>query len=288
MKMKKKMKKRLRYCSDLHFEMQQNRVIPKFLQGVENESLICAGDTIAVKALRKNANDATSRSLKNLFKAFLEQVKDFDRVYFIMGNHEHYGGHYQSSAKIMRDFIADNGFSADKYVVLDNDVVPLDDKTLLIGSTLWTNMRNDHPDAHYFVGRGMNDFRLITYGDDPFQVFTTYHALDEHKKAMAFITDVVESNPDKRIIMATHHTPSYRSNGRMYNDSTIIDGYCSNLEAFIEGHPNITDWIHGHTHVNVEYTIGQCRITSNMRGYVGYDYTTTFDSKQFLEKFIEV
>ena len=216
---------------------------------------------------------------------FLNQVSGFDRVYFLMGNHEHYRGHYQSSPGILRQFIVDNGFDPSKYVVLDNDSVALDDKTILVGSTLWTDM-------NWNVGRGMNDFRLIEYGplDDVgmARTFTTEDAMAEHKKALAFITEVVEANPDKRIVVATHHTPSYQSNGRAYNDSTIIDGYCSNLEDFILDHPNITDWIHGHTHVNVEYMIGQCRITSNMRGYVAYDFSTNFTKDKFLEKCIEI
>lgn len=222
---------------------------------------------------------------------FLDQVSDFDQVFFIMGNHEHYHGHLQSSAMILREFIKSHGFDSDKYVVLDNDVVRLRDDTLLVGATLWTDMRRDNPQSHLYVGRGMNDFRLIQYGDRDevgmAPIFTTYHALEEHRKSLTFIESVVGSNLDKRIIMATHHAPSYQSNGRAYNGSEIVDGYCSDLEQFIIDHPNITDWVHGHTHVNVEYEIGQCRITSNMRGYVAYDFGTNFTGEQFDNKFIE-
>jgi hypothetical protein len=272
--------------------MPQNRKIPEFLQGVEDESLICAGDTIVTAYLKRKRNDAGARSLKKLFVSFLEQVSGFDKVYFIMGNHEHYRGHLQSSPVILREFFDYYGFDPKKFIVLDNDVVSLNDKTLMVGATLWTDMRRDNPQSHWFVGRGMNDFRLIEYGpqDDVgmASIFRTEDAVTEHKKSLAFITKTVEDNKDKRIIVVTHHAPSYQSNGRAYNGSEIIDGYCSDLEQFIIDHPNITDWVHGHTHVNVEYEIGQCRITSNMRGYVGYDFGTNFTSDQFLDKFIEV
>lgn len=282
--------KRLRYASDVHLEINAAHAVPHFIQGVEDEMMVFAGDTTVTTALRKRANDAGSRKHKGKFKALLEQITGFDKVFFLMGNHEHYRGHFQDSAAIMREFIyEDAGMPEDKFFVLDNDAHDLNESTILVGATLWTDMRRDNPDAHWLVGRGMNDFRLITYGDFMDQsTFTTYHAVEEHRMALAFIKKVAVENRDKRIIVATHHAPSYQSNGRAYNDSMIIDGYCSDLEDFILDHPNISDWIHGHTHVNVEYKIGQCRITSNMRGYVGYDHNTNFTADQFLEKFIEV
>jgi hypothetical protein len=48
-------------------------------------------------------------------------------------------------------------------------------------------------------------------------------------------------------------------------------GYSSNLEEFIAEHPNIRVWTHGHTHDDFDYTVAQCRIICNPRGYAGYE-----------------
>ena len=41
-------------------------------------------------------------------------------------------------------------------------------------------------------------------------------------------------------------------------------------------------WIHGHTHFNVDYKIGQTRVITNQRGYVD-SLSANFDPKLVLE-----
>ena len=41
-------------------------------------------------------------------------------------------------------------------------------------------------------------------------------------------------------------------------------------------------WIHGHTHFNVDYKIGQTRVVTNQRGYVDTP-NETFDPSLVLE-----
>lgn len=298
----------LKYVSDLHLEINRNATaliegehvnvaVPPFLKGKKNEALVIDGDTIPTIFLQKKRTDKQSRQMQELFGLLCEQISGFGLIFFIMGNHESYHGYHTLSATFMRKYMYDVlGLDPKQFIVLDNDVYPLSEHTLLVGSTLWTDMRRDHPDAHQLVGRGMNDFRLIRnemlpgWDDDkPSNIFSTYRAAEEHRKSREFIQRVANENSDKRIIVATHHAPSYQSNGRAYQNSLIIDGYCSDMEDFILMHQNISDWIHGHTHVNVEYKIGYTRVTSNMRGYCAHDESAErFTEKQFKEKYIEV
>jgi hypothetical protein len=296
------------YMSDLHFEINRNAAItvaqerinvtvPPFIVGTPGDALIVDGDTIPAIFLQARRTDKQSLQMQGYFAKFVDQVKDFDFVIFTMGNHEAYHGYVNLSATFFRTYMYDVlKLDPKKYIVLDNDVYQVNDKTLIVGSTLWTDMRRDNPEAHNIVGGGMNDFRLCKLDmlegwDDEKQenYFTTRHAYAKHHTAKDFIAKVCEDNLDKRIIVVTHHAPSYQSNGREHRGSNIIDGYCSDMEDFILAHPNITDWVHGHTHVNVEYKIGETRVTSNMRGYVDIDLSAAlFNEKQFMEKFIEV
>jgi hypothetical protein len=58
----------------------------------------------------------------------------------------------------------------------------------------------------------------------------------------------------------------------MYTDATVMNGgYSSDLDEFIENHPEIKLWTHGHTHHPFDYVIGETRIVCNPRGYINHE-----------------
>jgi hypothetical protein len=280
--------RKLKHISDIHLEINAAYDVPAFIVGTDDEDLMINGDTTVTYVLDMKRTDGGSRKLQKSLKKLVLQVKGFRRVFFVLGNHEHYNGNFQQSKKLLEDFLyIECGLSPDQFIVLDNTAYELDAHTILLGATLWTDMGGNNDSSHYFVGRGMNDFRLISFGDDPKKRFSTYDAYNEHQKTLAWMTEQLEKYKDKRVIVATHHAPSFQSEGRYHGNSMITDGYCSNLTNFILEHPNITNWIHGHTHVNVDYKIGECHVTSNMRGYVDVDWYCKFDEQTFKDRFVE-
>ena len=65
----------------------------------------------------------------------------------------------------------------------------------------------------------------------------------------------------------THHAPSVEgtpSRVRHIGDA-LSASYYSDLDRFIEMHPNIRYWVFGHTHVRRVFDISQCRVMSNAR-----------------------
>ena len=77
------------------------------------------------------------------------------------------------------------------------------------------------------------------------------------------------------MVVATHHAPSIQGidKERHVRSASIWPGYFTPLEAFIEAHPRIKVWVHGHTHLQKAYTIGQCQVLSNARGYIGHEHS---------------
>ena len=68
------------------------------------------------------------------------------------------------------------------------------------------------------------------------------------------------------------HSPRKLSTHPRYADEIIMNGaYSSDLSEFILDHPEIRLWTHGHTHHTFDYTIGECRVVCNPRGYKGYE-----------------
>ena len=73
-------------------------------------------------------------------------------------------------------------------------------------------------------------------------------------------------------VVVGHHAPSRLSTHPRYSRELIMNGgYSSELDDFIQDHPQIKLWTHGHTHEDFDYMIAGCRILCNPRGYINYE-----------------
>ena len=91
-------------------------------------------------------------------------------------------------------------------------------------------------------------------------------------------------NLDQRpIVVVGHHTPSYQSIMGRYVGDKLNGAYASDLTDFIETHPQIKLWTHGHIHNSADYMIGSTRILCNPRGYYGYEENENFKPEMVVE-----
>jgi predicted phosphodiesterase len=98
--------------------------------------------------------------------------------------------------------------------------------------------------------------------------FLPEHTVDIHERNMKDMTD--NWNFDKKHLVVSHHLPSYQSVTPGFRDHLLNPAYASDLDNWIIQHkPDV--WIHGHSHIPVDYMIEGTRIISNPRGYVGYE-----------------
>ena len=269
---------KIKFISDLHLEFSSFPVGEDFAKEVnpDNEDLseqilLVAGDT-TLSVLFKKKNDADEISYKRTekegkvarwrFSRFLHAVSGFKAVYLVAGNHEAYsGGDVLSNKALIQEFIDDNNFTNVKF--LERERVPLTDKVDLLATTLWTDMNKDSPGDHLIVGSCMNDFRFCNYGGNK---FTTRDALREFRLSKLWLTEQL-ADTSKSYVVMTHHLPSFRGIDPQYKGDPMNFGYASELDDFILQNQHITHWVHGHTHYNVDYKIGETRILGHMRGY---------------------
>lgn len=274
------------FVSDLHMEINGNH----YIKGPESSGdvMILAGDTLTYRHMGTNKNDPESRSLKKRFEHFIKNVlRDYEHIIFIPGNHEYYGFYFKG---------ADEWF-AQQMKELDSRIIVLDgiqsawfhndiDKYTIIGGTLWTSMNNGNPLSEMAVEEGMNDYHVINYEDARKPSYVSLkqpggernilrgrHTKEVFDKTVKNIKTAYElfNTEHNRIIVATHHAPSYQSHSfQRFGHSDLMHGYCSNLDDFIVD-SNIKYWIHGHTHHNVDYMIGETRVISAMYGYNGHE-----------------
>ena len=229
--------------SDLHLEGQ----VLSELTG--SDVLLLAGDTAEVRNLPR-------------YPSFFEEISEkFRDIFIIAGNHEFYGGSWETTIKTMQDV-----FAPWKNIrVLENEATEIAPDLVLFGATMWTDFNKENYGSMQECKHAMNDYALIREGAGFLQ---PNDVLNRYYESLHSIKFCVESYPTKKFIVMTHHAPSQKSIHPRFTDyGPLNGGFCNDLDQFIWDHPNIKFWVHGHCHNSFDYKIGTCRVMCNPRGY---------------------
>ena len=272
-------------CSDLHLEFGG-----LILRNTDNaDVLILSGDICVAKDLLELGSPMSkSEAIHDFFKNCSDEFK---QVIYIVGNHEHYHGDFRDTIRDLKY----NLHYLQNLHILDKETVTLEGVTF-IGGTLWTDMNGEDPMTLNTIGSMMNDFRCVKNSNKKVSFrdadgnfhervakFSPEDAVEDHKKMVDYIRHVVEGKDDQKFVVVGHHAPSKLSTHPKYQNETLMNGgYSSTLDFFIEAHPQIKLWTHGHTHEIFDYVLNQTRIVCNPRGYIGYeDRADAFKLKTF-------
>lgn len=259
---------RVSVMSDLHLEF-----APLSLPG--GDVLILAGDACEARSLRKDHRAPKPEGWLQgdpkmfRFQRFFEvECAKYDRVFYVMGNHEHYHGRYDSTQSELSALLPPHVTLLEKSSAAHGDVV-------FLGATLWTDMNKGDPLTVYSIRHSMNDFKYIT---NHYKMSGTYGKLRpertvaEHRKTLEFFKSELLQHSQSKVVVITHHAPSGLSVSDQFRHDHIMNAaYKSDLEEFILDHPQIKTWVHGHMHNFSDYTIGPTRVLANPRGYSGHE-----------------
>ena len=217
---------KIQYISDLHLDnpdnlrfFQTNRIVP------QADILVLAGDVIPLKDL-------------GLVEGFLDNLsEDFDRVYWVPGNHEYYGLDYNIYRSNFFQSIRDNVFIVNNKSILVNDVE-------LIFSTLWSEISlEDRWHSQIYI----NDFKFVKFNTEAID-YKDYNFFNS--ECREYIKNrICDHSIDKKVVI-THHCPVLLPSELLSIDSALLGAYCNDLAGLISDYrPNF--WIYGHTHSNV-------------------------------------
>lgn len=276
-------------CSDLHLEFGDIEL--KNPTGID--VLILSGDICTAVEFVHDSSIMAQR-----YHEFFKQCCEvFPHVIYVMGNHEHYNGDYANTYSILKEHLA-----YPNLYILDKETVTISDVTF-IGGTLWTDMNGENEATINHVSFSMNDFRIVKnsnvmskrnvplysdpdakgnreitgwkYKDYP-STLHPRHVIEDFKAMVEFIDETIKNNPTGKFVVVGHHAPSKKSTHPRYQNDTLMNGgYSSTLDFFIEDHPQIVLWTHGHTHHKFDYEVGKTRIFCNPRGYINYEPQAT-------------
>ena len=225
--------------ADLHLEFS-----PMTIPDTDADVVVLAGDV-----------DIGVRGIEWIHHTFLNRP-----VIYVLGNHEF----YRNDLIQLRTSAAQVAAGTNVHV-LENSVVEIGGYSFL-GATLWTDfaLRNNPEHAMANAERLMNDFRLISNG--PGQRLRARDLAKLHGESVVWLrTELLKRDLTKTIVV-THHAPSSRCEASEHIGGPLSPAFVANLDALIEP-SGVPLWIHGHTHHNVDFTLGKTRVLSNQRGY---------------------
>ena len=236
---------KVKLLSDVHTEFWEKME----LSPGTGEVLILAGDIGLVGDL------GTKRGY--LYQQFLDLCSyNYERVFYVMGNHEHYEYDITKTADTLRNY-------------LGNNVTLLDDKSEyykgvhFVGSTLWADFDNGDSLTMNHCQRIMSDYSVIMKGDRLLQPLDT---LNRHHDACEWLDRCLDSLRGT-VVMVSHHAPHRNSISGRYGKGEHTGAYVSNMEWMMERYPSISHWCHGHVHTTNNYNVLGCNVLSNPFGY---------------------
>lgn len=252
--------------SDLHLDISGFQEMPG------GDVLLLAGDICEAKELAKEfrSTKAVDRTIGSLpcYDFFHHELAKYKKVFYVMGNHEHYRGRLDQTKELLASMMPPN------VTILENNVVEYEG-VMFLGATLWTNFNNGNALTLYHIKHMMNDYRAITnhYPDKGlYHKLTPEHIFNVHVKTMQYFRLMLSTHRDKPFVVITHHAPSFMSvNEKFKHDTTMNGGYASELSEDILENENIKVWVHGHMHDPVDYKIGNTRVLANPRGYIPWE-----------------
>ncbi len=88
-----------------------------------------------------------------------------------------------------------------------------------------------------------------------------------HRKALQWLSGALCEPFDGLTVVCTHHAPHRRSVAAQFEGDLLSAAFVSHLPELVEGPNAPALWIHGHTHVAMDYRVGRCRVVCNPLGY---------------------
>jgi len=237
---------KLRIMSDLHLEGQFHYYDNK-------------GEDVVVLA-----GDISSRP--SLYEQFVSNIEV--PVITVPGNHEYYKQNFMVHRKNLQDI----GY-------IDNDIKVIDDVHFICG-TMWTDFSlfsATQPQVliDTLCERGITDYNIrhgIRKWDGKFTGYYEFQeeafTIEDTKKLFRefeqFLKWALKETEGQKRVVVTHFCPGIRSVHEKFKNNLITPYFSTEMSQYM-GWEGL--WIHGHTHCNFDYMVGDTRVICNPKGY---------------------
>jgi Icc-related predicted phosphoesterase len=236
---------RLQIFSDLHIDISPG-FVPRLAPGVD--AVVVAGDV----------SEGIGQAIGWLRAHLGRDIP----IVLVAGNHEFFARIRPEERK------------AGARAAVEHGVAFLDDTTTVIGgvrfvgSTLWASYEiygaHRRDEMIEVARRKMMDHRRIL--EEPGRFITPEECLALHERAREFLDGCLSTPHHGPTVVVTHNGPHPSSLVDKHRENLSSAAFISDLSELIDRHQPAL-WIHGHTHVSLDYHVGATRIVCNPLGY---------------------
>ncbi|KAF2217133.1 hypothetical protein CERZMDRAFT_32354 [Cercospora zeae-maydis SCOH1-5] len=212
--------------------------------------------------------DIGNVSHKDEFLNFItSQLRQFQTVFFVPGNHEAYGSDWSSTLQALKDFEREGEFVLLIRGIFELPPTSAGEQVVILGCSLFSHIP---PHRAIAVEMGLADFFQINSWD------TRAHN-EAHARDLEWLNRKVRQLEGRkaRIILLTHWSPTTDSRAidPRHTNSPITAGFSTDLSSQrCMTSENVVLWAFGHTHYNCDFAFQRekgmsLRLMTNQRGY---------------------
>jgi predicted phosphodiesterase len=179
---------------------------------------------------------------------------------YVAGNHEFYGN---ALPHLTKKLVHSSDGSPVRFLERDTATV---NGVRFLGCTLWSDFElTGNSSTSMLAARDtMTDYRRVRVSPR-YRTLRPQDTRSLHIASLNWLRASVKLSSQPTIVV-THHAPSPRSLAPGAENDHLNSAFASRLDEWIHT-TNVDLWVHGHTHRNVDYSIGRTRIVSNQKGY---------------------
>lgn len=193
-------------------------------------------------------------------------------VLMVCGNHELYGQSYPQHIQKLRE----KATEFPNVHFLENEAVDIGG-VVFLGCTLWTDCKlwesgpcaglYSYPKTIADLMHGMNDYSRVTFFDGrSYRPLKPADMIKVHLSSVRWLREQFEIYKGRKIVVITHHAPSFKSVPETYQQDVLSAAYASHLDELVKA-SGAALWIHGHNHGAADYLLGKTRVICNSKGY---------------------
>ena len=220
--------------------------------------------------------DIGNVSDSRLFDFFERQLRRFETVMFLLGNHEPYGTSFSKAVEAVRDFeekAKQRQYNPDdsargKFIFLNRTRYDLSESLTVLGCTLFSSII---PEQHSTATQFVSDFCQI-------EDWAVDRHNSAHQRDLKWLNSEVfacaQQEPKRTIVVLTHYSPTVLAQAsdlrHVRDDTQIRSAFTTDLSSQVCWTSQAVKlWAFGHTHFNCDLQDPQTkkRIVTNQKGY---------------------
>ena len=198
----------------------------------------------------------------NFLKFFIEVSKNYDKIFYIPGNHEYYAYYeipdisYSEIDYIIEEklkYLKNVFFLQKRYIEFDNIIIG--------GATMWCKTDKDpinSPDCKLLE----NDY-FMKIRNKYIPIMSKIKKINNDQTIWLKDFIKIANEKNKKVIVLTHYLPSIKCINEKYKTSHLNEYYYTPCDDLFR---SVDYWIAGHTHTGIDIIEDGCRIIINPVG----------------------